>query len=72
MSRSYKFNSGGIKLADVDYKEVGTLKRYITESGKIVPRRITGVSAAAQRKLAQMIKVARFLSLLPYTDQHDS
>jgi small subunit ribosomal protein S18 len=72
MSRPYKFNSGGVKLADIDYKKIAELKRYLTESGKIVPRRITGISAAAQRKLTEAIKLARFLSLLPYTDRHDN
>jgi small subunit ribosomal protein S18 len=46
------------------------LKNYITESGKIVPSRITGTSAKYQRQLSTAIKRARFLSLLPYTDSH--
>jgi small subunit ribosomal protein S18 len=70
MNKSQKFNSPTNKLAGVDYKKISELKRYITETGKIVPRRITGVSASAQRKLTQAIKVARFLSLLAYTDRH--
>jgi small subunit ribosomal protein S18 len=46
------------------------LKNYITESGKIVPSRITGTSAKYQRQLSTSIKRARFLALLPYTDSH--
>ncbi len=50
----------------IDYKDVRTLQRFISERGKIVPSRITGVSAKKQRRLAIAIKRARFLSLLPY------
>ncbi|MFZ8960010.1 MAG: 30S ribosomal protein S18, partial [Paracoccaceae bacterium] len=50
----------------IDYKDVRLLQRYISERGKIVPARITAVSAKNQRKLAQAIKRARFLALLPY------
>ncbi|KRO96899.1 MAG: 30S ribosomal protein S18, partial [SAR86 cluster bacterium BACL1 MAG-120828-bin5] len=46
------------------------LKRYITETGKIIPARVSNVSAAEQRKLTKSIKIARFLALLPYTDSH--
>jgi small subunit ribosomal protein S18 len=52
------------------YKDLATLKAYITETGKIVPSRITGTKAHYQRQLATAIKRARFLALLPYTDQH--
>ena len=51
----------------IDYKDVKLLQRYISERGKIVPSRITAVSAKNQRKLAQAIKRARFLALLPYS-----
>ena len=54
----------------IDYKDVVTLKNYVTESGKIVPSRITGTRAKYQRQLARAIKRARYLSLLPYTDLH--
>lgn len=56
--------------ASIDYKDLGTLKAYITESGKIVPSRITGTSAKYQRQLATAIKRARYLALLPYCDRH--
>ena len=50
----------------IDYKDVRLLSRYVSERGKIVPSRITAVSAKKQRELAQAIKRARFLGLLPY------
>ena len=53
-----------------DYKDVNTLKQFITETGKIIPARVTGVSASNQRKLIKNIKIARFLALIPYTDMH--
>lgn len=58
------------KLTEVDYKDINLLKKFITESGKIVPSRITGTKARYQRMLANAIKVARFLALLPYCDKH--
>ncbi len=51
----------------IDYKDVKLLQRFISERGKIVPSRITAVSAKKQRHLSQAIKRARFLALLPYT-----
>ena len=53
-----------------DYKDIFTLKNYITETGKIVPSRITGTTAFQQRQLSKAIKQARFLSLLPFCDTH--
>ena len=50
----------------IDYKDVKLLQRYISERGKIIPSRITAVSAKKQRELARAIKRARFLALLPY------
>lgn len=58
------------KIKEVDYKDVYLLKKFITESGKIVPSRITGTKARYQRQLANAIKLARFLALLPYCDKH--
>jgi small subunit ribosomal protein S18 len=55
---------------DIDYKDIAMLKNYISETGKIVPSRITGTRARYQRLLAKSIKTARFLALLPYCDQH--
>jgi len=63
-----RFKAEGV--SEIDYKDIGTLKNYITESGKIVPSRITGTSNKYQRMLAKAIKRARFLALLPYTDLH--
>lgn len=56
----------GAKAPKIDYKDVRLLSRYLSERGKIVPSRITAVSAKKQRELAQAIKRARFLALLPY------
>jgi small subunit ribosomal protein S18 len=56
----------GEDAPQIDYKDVRTLQRYISERGKIVPSRITAVGAKNQRKLARAIKRARFLALLPY------
>jgi small subunit ribosomal protein S18 len=56
----------GAGAPKIDYKDVKLLQRYISERGKIVPSRITAVSQKNQRKLAQAIKRARFLALLPY------
>src|ERR1700720_3338017 len=58
------------KVKYIDYKDLATLKGYVTETGKIVPSRITGTKSFYQRQLAVAIKRARFLTLLPYTDQH--
>ena len=63
-----RFTAEGI--TEIDYKDLNLLKAYVSESGKIVPSRITGTKARYQRQLAQAIKRARFLALLPYTDQH--
>jgi small subunit ribosomal protein S18 len=59
-------------IEEIDYKDIGTLKNYITEVGKIVPSRITGTKARYQRQLARAIKLARYLALLPYCDHHDA
>ena len=56
----------GVGAPKIDFKDVKLLQRYISERGKIVPSRITAVSAKKQRELAQAIKRARFLALLPY------
>jgi small subunit ribosomal protein S18 len=56
----------GDNAPKIDYKDVKLLQRYVSERGKIVPSRITAVSASKQRELAAAIKRARFLGLLPY------
>ncbi|MDW8421187.1 MAG: 30S ribosomal protein S18 [Pseudanabaenaceae cyanobacterium SKYGB_i_bin29] len=59
-----------IKPSDrIDYKDVDLLKRFITERGKILPRRITGLTAKQQRKLTNAIKQARILALLPFVNK---
>jgi small subunit ribosomal protein S18 len=63
-----KFTADGVE--QIDYKDLATLKNYVTETGKIVPSRITGTRSFYQRQLAEAVKRARFLALLPYTDQH--
>jgi small subunit ribosomal protein S18 len=63
-----KFTAEGIE--EIDYKDIGLLKQYVTETGKIVPSRITGTKARYQRQLSTAIKRARYLALLPYCDSH--
>jgi len=58
------------KIKEVDYKDVGVLRKFIMENGKIVPSRITGTKACYQRQLTKAIKLARYLALLPYCDRH--
>ncbi len=58
------------KIQEVDYKAVDILKDFIAENGKIIPARITGTKTGYQRQLSAAVKRARFLALLPYTDQH--
>ena len=65
-----RFTAEGVEF--IDYKDLDTLKAYITETGKIVPSRITGTKARYQRQLATAVKQARFLALLPYSDSHDN
>lgn len=75
MARSFRrrkycrFTAEGI--AQIDYKDLDTLRAYVSETGKIVPSRITGTKAKYQRQLSTAIKQARYLALLPYTDSHD-
>lgn len=63
-----RFTAEGI--TEIDYKDLDLLKGFITETGKIVPSRITGTKARYQRQLSTAIKRARYVALLPYTDQH--
>jgi len=66
--KSCKFSQDEVQI---DYKDINLLKGYITESGKIVPSRVTGTSAKYQRQLSTAIKRARFMALLPYCDRHE-
>jgi small subunit ribosomal protein S18 len=69
--RRKKMNRFAAEGADeIDYKDINMLKNYISETGKIVPSRITGIETRFQRQLAKAIKHARFLGLLPYCDSH--
>ncbi|VAW88434.1 SSU ribosomal protein S18p @ SSU ribosomal protein S18p, zinc-independent [hydrothermal vent metagenome] len=63
-----RFTADGVK--EIDYKDIATLRNYVSETGKIVPSRVTGTKARYQRQLARAIKRARFLALLPYSDAH--
>jgi len=65
-----KFTAEGI--TEIDYKDLGTLRQYLSENGKIVPSRITGTKAKYQRQLQTAIKRARELALIPYTDNHQN
>jgi small subunit ribosomal protein S18 len=58
------------KVVEIDYKDLNTLKAYVTETGKIIPSRNTGTKARYQRQLTRAVKLARFLALLPYSDSH--
>jgi small subunit ribosomal protein S18 len=63
-----RFTAEGVQ--EVDYKDIAILKDFITETGKIIPSRVTGTKSKYQRQLSTAIKRARYLALLPYTDQH--
>jgi small subunit ribosomal protein S18 len=63
-----RFTAEGI--TEIDYKDLNLLKAYVSETGKIVPSRITGTKARYQRQLATAVKRARYLALLPYSDAH--
>ena len=64
-----KFTAEGVK--EIDYKDLNTLRQYLTENGKIVPSRVTGTKSKYQRQLATAVKRARFLARLPDTANHD-
>ncbi len=64
-----RFTADGVK--EIDYKDLELLQENVTETGKIVPSRITGTSAKYQRQLATAVKRARFLALLAFSDAHD-
>ncbi|MEO6226814.1 MAG: 30S ribosomal protein S18 [Thermomonas sp.] len=64
-----KFTAEGV--IEIDYKDLNTLRQYLTENGKIVPSRITGTKSKYQRQLQAAVKHSRFLALIPYTDNHN-
>ena len=66
--RFCRFTVAGVE--EVDYKDIYTLRYFIAENGKIIPARLTGTRAIYQRQVTTAIKRARFLALMPYTDQH--
>ncbi len=66
--RYCRFTEEGIE--EIDYKDIKVLKDFVSESGKIVPSRVTGTKARYQRQLSKAIKRARYIALLPYSDQH--
>jgi len=68
--RFCRFTAEGV--TEIDYKDLDTLRANISETGKIVPSRITGTKARYQRQLATAIKQARYLALIPYTDSHEA
>ena len=61
------FTAAGVR--HIDYKDIDTLSQFITEKGKIIPRRITGISARYQKMLANAVKKARYMALLPFVDK---
>ncbi|MDD2730414.1 30S ribosomal protein S18 [Malikia sp.] len=63
-----RFTVAGVE--EVDYKDVDVLRDFISENGKIIPARLTGTRAIYQRQVTTAIKRARFLAMLPYSDQH--
>jgi small subunit ribosomal protein S18 len=65
-----RFTAAGVE--SIDYKDIDTLKDFLSENGKITPARLTGTKARYQRQLGTAIERARYLSLLPYSDQHNS
>jgi len=69
-SRGRRRRMEGPQVLNLNYKDVSTLSHYVTEQGKILPKRTTKVSAAFQRQLGTAVKRARFLALLPYMDRH--
>ena len=63
-----RFTAEGV--TEIDYRDLEIRKGYISETGKIVPSRITGTKARYQRQLSEAVKRARYLALLPFTDSH--
>jgi len=66
--RYCRFTAEGVD--EIDYKDLNTLKNYVSESGKIIPSRISGTKTRYQRQLSTAVKRARYLALIPYSDAH--
>ena len=66
--RFCRFTAEGVE--EIDYKDLNTLKNYVSESGKIIPSRISGTKTRYQRQLATAVKRARYLALIPHSDAH--
>ena len=66
--RFCRFTVAGVE--EIDYKDINTLREFLSDNGKITPARLTGTRAFFQRQLSTCIKRARYLALLPYSDQH--
>ena len=66
--RYCKFTADGVD--EIDYKDLATLKAYVSETGKIVPSRISGTKVRYQRQLSTAVKRARYLAIIPYSDAH--
>lgn len=66
--RYCRFTAEGV--AEIDYKDIDTLREFISETGKMIPGRVTGTKAKYQRQLTTAIKRARFLALMPFCDAH--
>ena len=64
-----KFTAEGV--TEIDYKDLNTLRQYLTETGKIVPSRITGTKSKYQPQFQNAVNRSRFLALIPYTDNHN-
>lgn len=70
-TKQNKFSKNPVNdISEIDYKNIDLLKKFLTDAGKIIPGRVTGVSSKAQRKITEEIKLARYLSLIPYCDHH--
>ncbi len=67
-TRDCKFTKAGFEY--IDYKDADTLKRFINDQGKILPRRVTGNSANFQRQLSKAVRRARFMGLIPYVAEN--
>ena len=76
MPKGYRSRRDGLTqkemrvLGEVDYKDIEILKKLLTEAGKIIPSRISGIKVLHQRRLTRAVKLARYLALLPYCDRH--